>query len=41
VRYFAAILSAAILCIGLLMIAFTEKKQGLHDMLAGTLVVRR
>jgi uncharacterized RDD family membrane protein YckC len=39
-RYFAAILSAIILCIGFLMIAFTEKKQGLHDMLAGTLVVR-
>lgn len=27
-----------ILCIGFLMVAFTEKKQGLHDMLAGTLV---
>ena len=33
-------LSGLILCIGYLMVAFTERKQGLHDMLAGT-VVRR
>jgi len=26
--------------IGFVMIAFTEKQQGLHDMLAGTLVVK-
>jgi uncharacterized RDD family membrane protein YckC len=39
-RYFAKILSALILGIGFLMVAFTERKQGLHDMLAGTLVVR-
>jgi len=39
-RHFAQILSVVILCIGYLMIAFTEKKQGLHDMLAGCLVVR-
>jgi uncharacterized RDD family membrane protein YckC len=37
-RYFAKIVSAVILCIGFIMIAFTEKKQGLHDILAGTLV---
>lgn len=37
-RYFAKILSAIILLIGFIMVAFTEKKQGLHDMLAGTLV---
>ena len=37
-RYFAKILSAIILCIGFIMVAFTGKKQGLHDMLAGTLV---
>ncbi len=37
-RHFAKYLSAFILGIGFLMIAFTEKKQGLHDMLAGTLV---
>ena len=39
-RYFAEILSALILLIGYLMVAFTERKQGLHDMLASTLVVR-
>jgi uncharacterized RDD family membrane protein YckC len=39
-RYFAKILSALILGIGFLMVAFTERKQGLHDMLAGTLVVK-
>jgi uncharacterized RDD family membrane protein YckC len=39
-RYFAKILSALILGIGFLMAAFTEKKQALHDMIAGTLVVR-
>ncbi len=33
--------SAFILCIGFLMIAFTAKKQGLHDIMAGTLVVKR
>lgn len=38
-RHFAKILSAMILLIGYLMVAFTEKKQGLHDMLAGCLVV--
>jgi uncharacterized RDD family membrane protein YckC len=40
VRYFAKILSALILLIGFIMVAFTEKKQGLHDMIAGTLVVK-
>ncbi|MBH5323241.1 RDD family protein [Erythrobacter sp. JGD-13] len=39
-RYFAKILSAIILLIGYIMVAFTEKKQGLHDMLASTLVVK-
>ncbi len=39
-RAFGKWLSGAILCIGFIMVAFTEKKQGLHDMLAGT-VVRR
>jgi len=29
-----------ILCIGYMMVGFTERKQGLHDMLAGTLVRR-
>ncbi|QZH74048.1 MAG: RDD family protein [Erythrobacter sp.] len=39
-RYFAKILSALILLIGFIMVAFTDKKQGLHDMLAGTLVLK-
>jgi uncharacterized RDD family membrane protein YckC len=39
-RYFAKILSALIIGIGFLMVAFTKRKQGLHDILAGTLVVR-
>lgn len=39
-RYFAKILSALILLIGFIMVAFTERKQGLHDMLASTLVVK-
>ena len=37
-RYFAKILSSLILFIGFIMVGFTERKQGLHDMLAGTLV---
>ncbi len=40
-RYWSKLLSGLILGIGFLMIAFTERKQGLHDMIAGTLVVRR
>lgn len=39
-RYFAKILSAMILLIGFIMVAFTERKQGLHDMIASTLVVK-
>jgi uncharacterized RDD family membrane protein YckC len=39
-RHFAKILSAMILMIGFIMVAFTERKQGLHDLLAGTLVVK-
>lgn len=39
-RYFAKILSAIILCIGFIMIGFTDKKRGLHDMIAGTLVIK-
>lgn len=38
-RYFAKILSGLILLIGFIMIAFTERKQGLHDLIVGTLVV--
>ena len=39
-RHFAKILSALILGIGFIMVAFTQRKQGLHDILAGTLVIR-
>ncbi|MDQ6670809.1 MAG: RDD family protein [Chloroflexota bacterium] len=38
-RYFGKFLSTLTLLIGYLMAAFTEKKQALHDKLAGTLVV--
>ncbi len=38
-RYFATWVSTIILCIGWLMAAFTQRKQALHDMIAGTLVV--
>lgn len=39
-RYFGKILSTIILCVGYLMAGFTEKKQALHDILAGCLVKR-
>lgn len=41
VRSLGKILSSMIMCIGYLMAAFTEKKQGLHDMIAGTLVLKK
>ncbi|HVB97881.1 MAG TPA: RDD family protein [Candidatus Dormibacteraeota bacterium] len=40
-RFFGKILSSATLLIGYFMIGFTAKKQGLHDMLADCLVLRR
>lgn len=40
-RYLSKFLSSALLMIGFIMVAFTAKKQGLHDMIAGTLVVNR
>ncbi|WP_322520561.1 RDD family protein [Guyparkeria halophila] len=40
-RHFGKILSAFILLIGFLMIAFTRRKQGLHDIMASCLVVNR
>ena len=40
-RHFGKFLSGVIMNIGFIMAAFTEKKQALHDMLAGCLVVRR
>jgi uncharacterized RDD family membrane protein YckC len=39
VRYWSKLISSFILFIGYIMAAFTEKKQGLHDMIASTLVV--
>jgi uncharacterized RDD family membrane protein YckC len=38
-RYFGKILSGMICMVGFIMAAFTEKRQALHDMLAGTLVL--
>ena len=38
-RFFGKILSGLILNIGYIMAGFTEKKQALHDMLAGCLVI--
>ncbi len=40
-RFFAKIISSLILFIGYIMAGFTEKKQALHDILAGTLVIRK
>jgi uncharacterized RDD family membrane protein YckC len=40
-RYFASFLSGAILFIGRLMAAFTPRKQTLHDIMAGTYVIRQ
>ncbi|MGC1549487.1 MAG: RDD family protein [Rhodanobacter sp.] len=38
-RYPAKVLSFFILLFGVLMVAFTPRKQGLHDLIAGTLVL--
>ena len=40
-RHFGKIISALTLLIGYIMAGFTEKKQALHDMIAGCLVVKR
>ncbi len=40
-RYFSKTLSSFAFMIGYIMIAFTHRKQGLHDMLADTLVVNK
>ena len=39
-RYLGKIVSTLILFIGFLMVGWTKRKQGLHDMMAGTLVVK-
>lgn len=38
-RYLGKFVSALILCIGFLMVAWTRRAQGLHDIMAGTLVL--
>jgi uncharacterized RDD family membrane protein YckC len=40
-RHFAKFLSVLTFFFGFVMIGFTEKKQGLHDLIAGCLVVRK
>lgn len=40
-RYFGKILSGLILYIGFIMAGFTQQKQALHDIIAGTLVVNK
>ncbi|MGP8049624.1 MAG: RDD family protein [Desulfobaccales bacterium] len=40
-RYFGKIVSGLILYIGFMMAGWTRKKQALHDLMAGTLVVKR
>ena len=40
-RYFGKIISALILLIGYFMAGFREKKQALHDIMAGTLVLSK
>jgi uncharacterized RDD family membrane protein YckC len=40
-RELSKIISALILLIGYIMVAFTDRKRGLHDMIAGTLVAYR
>jgi uncharacterized RDD family membrane protein YckC len=39
-RYLAYLLASVILGLGLLLMLVTKRKQGLHDLIAGTLVVR-
>lgn len=38
-RYFGKIISGMICAVGFIMVLFTERKQGLHDMMASTLVL--
>ena len=40
-RFFGKIVSALICYIGFIIAGFTQRKQALHDMMAGTLVVRK
>lgn len=40
-RFFAEILSMLLLCIGFMMIGWTKHKQGLHDKIAKTFVIKK
>ena len=40
-RYFGKIISSIIFLIGFIMAGFTEKKQALHDIIAGCLVLKK
>ncbi len=40
-RYWGMIVSALIVCVGFMMVGWTQRKQGLHDILAHTLVVKK
>ena len=40
-RYFSYIVAMLPLCLGFLWIAFDDKKQGLHDKISGTAVIKR
>ena len=40
VRYFAKILSGLLVGLGFLIVGVTPRKRGLHDMIAGTMVMR-
>jgi len=40
-RYFGKIISSLTLCIGYIMAGFTQRKQALHDMIAGCLVINK
>ncbi len=39
-RYFAKFLSSTLFAIGIIMVGWTVRKQGLHDFMAKTLVIR-
>lgn len=41
IRYIASFISSAVLGIGYIMAAFTERKQTLHDMIANTYVIKK
>jgi uncharacterized RDD family membrane protein YckC len=39
-RFLCYVLSTLILCLGFIMCSFTKRRQGLHDMMVGTVVIR-